>query len=56
MLTANSYPSADSASSYGISWCGGHVSGDGRDCPWHVDSENYSTNTIDTNVTLTTPQ
>ena len=32
---------------------GPHNNGNGRDCAYGVDSENYSTNTVEHNVTVT---
>lgn len=35
-----------------ISTCENHTHGDGRECEWTCDSEYYSTNTLDQNVTV----
>lgn len=57
---ATAYPIAyeGSARKYAQSWCGNPdhdgSNNDGRDCPWHVDGDVKSTNTIDGAYTVTT--
>ena len=52
------YPITEEGSTrhYAVAWCGNaehQHSAEVRNCPWHVDGDHYSTNTIDTAYTAT---
>ena len=56
MATAYPIIYEGSARKYAQSWCGNTEhdgsGSDGRDCPWHVDGDLKSTNTIDSAYTV----